>query len=272
MKLNKNSVVYVIGFVGLVALVCSLIISTVAVSLKQRQEDQKAINFQKSVLEVAKIQVENNDIIKTYNDNVEVRYVDLNKGKWATESDVKAIGNNYADVLLVSKYRKYVAQLPSKDNIAGLKNNEYAWIQPVYLIKDKGQVSQVILPFYGNGLWSVMYGLLAIEPNGNTVKNIIYYQQGETPGLGGEVENPNFTKQFEGKQIYNLEGSQPTTPLLQLEKNASPSDKYHVNALTGATLTSNGVSNQLQFWLGDKGFGKFLHNLRMGEVTLNEPK
>lgn len=273
MKLNKNSVLYVVGFVALVTLICSLIVSSVAVSLSKRQTDELNKSFQSAVLNVAKIQANSDDVLKVFQKDIETRYVDVTTGNWADENEVKDIGNNYSDIFQLSKYKKYLLDLDHNDNIAGLTGNQYARIQQVFLVKDEsGNVTQLILPFYGNGLWSVMYGLLAVDTDGNTVKNVIWYKQGETPGLGGEVENPNFTKQFEGKEIYNLNSENPNEPLLMLAKSVNVGDKYKVNALSGATLTSNGVSNTLQFWLGNLGFSKFLHNVQTGEVKLNEQK
>lgn len=56
---------------------------------------------------------------------------------------------------------------------------------------ESGQVNKIVLPVYGTGLWSMMYAFVALDNDGNTVKGITYYDQGETPGLGGEVENPS---------------------------------------------------------------------------------
>ncbi|MCV5901050.1 FMN-binding protein, partial [Escherichia coli] len=73
----------------------------------------------------------------------------------------------------------------------------------VYLVKNGDDVSKVIIPVHGNGLWSMMYAFVAVETDGNTVSGITYYEQGETPGLGGEVENPSWRAQWVGKKLFD---------------------------------------------------------------------
>lgn len=268
MALNKNSNVYVIGFVVVVTIVCAFIIATAATVLKPAQEAQLAANVQRNVLKVSDLQIPvGSTLEQTFNKDISVAYIDIRSGQFVNvPEDVR---KNYEDVLLLNKYSKYVTQLKSIQNPAGLKDNRVAWLQRVYLVKDttQGGYSKVILPFYGNGLWSVMYGFLAVADDGNTIDGITYYQQGETPGLGGEVENPNFTHQFVGKLIYK--GDNYDTPEFKLVKSADPQDFYQVNALTGATLTSQGVNNQIRFWLGQDGYAKFLKNLHDKVVDLN---
>lgn len=71
---------------------------------------------------------------------------------------------------------------------------------------ESGQVNKIVLPVYGTGLWSMMYAFVALDNDGNTVKGITYYDQGETPGLGGEVENPSWRQQWVGKQLFDDNG------------------------------------------------------------------
>ncbi|MFC6276573.1 NADH:ubiquinone reductase (Na(+)-transporting) subunit C [Psittacicella hinzii] len=269
MALNKNSTLYVTGFVAIVSVVCAFIVALAASVLKPQQDKQIAENIQKFVLKVSDISYTNENLGQEFNKYIETRYLDRKTGKLVEVS--ADLANNYDDILILNKFKQYVSTISSAENTPGLKSNAIADILRIYLVKDPAtnQVTKVVLPFYGNGLWSVMYGLLAVDTNGNTIKGITYYSQGETPGLGGEVENPNFTKQFVNKNIYDLNSSDPTDPKIQLVKNANPNDPYTVNALTGATLTSNGVNNQLSFWFGKLGYAQFLNNLRNGEVNLN---
>lgn len=268
MALNKNSTVYVTGFVGVVTIVCALIIASAATVLKPAQQAQIQANVAKNLLKVAGVEADPRQVNAAYDKYVRVAYVDTTNGELLKGSQLPFPEREYDNVLVSSKLAQYLVQVPSTDNVASLKNNELSRYQRVYKIVDEQQhVTKVVLPFYGSGLWSVMYGFLAVKPDGNTVDGIIYYQQGETPGLGGEVENPRFTSQFPGKLLYKLDN--PQTPLLQLSK--SPTDTEHqVSALSGASLTSAGVNNQLTFWFGKYGYAKFLENLRAGKVVLDE--
>jgi Na+-transporting NADH:ubiquinone oxidoreductase subunit C len=134
----------------------------------------------------------------------------------------------------------------------------------VYLVKEDDQVSKVILPVHGNGLWSMMYAFVAVETDGNTIAGITYYEQGETPGLGGEVENPTWRAQFEGKQLFD----DNFKPALKVVKGgAQQGDIHGVDGLSGATLTANGVQGTFDFWMGDLGFGPFLAKVRDGGLN-----
>ncbi|NJK33249.1 MAG: NADH:ubiquinone reductase (Na(+)-transporting) subunit C, partial [Deltaproteobacteria bacterium] len=112
-------------------------------------------------------------------------------------------------------------------------------------------------PIEGYGLWGFLFGYLALEADGETIAGITYYKHGETPGLGGEVDNPNWKGSWKGKKAYK---PGEAAPAIQVVKNAS--GEFEVDALSGATITSRGVTNMMQFWLGEKGFGPFLQKVR----------
>lgn len=108
-----------------------------------------------------------------------------------------------------------------------------------------------------------MYGFVSVEPNGNTLKGITYYDEGETPGLGGEIENPKWQAQFVGKELYNEQGQ----PAIQIAKGAVETNPKHgIDSLSGATLTSNGVQGTFDYWFGANGFGPFLKKFRADEA------
>ncbi len=131
----------------------------------------------------------------------------------------------------------------------------------VYLVKDEqGQVNQVILPMYGRGLWSTMYGFVAVAPDANTIKGITYYDQGETAGLGGEIANPRWQALFVDKKLFDDD----QRVAIRIAKNASSNKEYGVDALSGATLTSNGVQGSFDYWFSQNGFGPFLAKFKAG--------
>ncbi len=154
--------------------------------------------------------------------------------------------------------------LPGDRDIASIKRREkYA---KVYLVEHNGVVETIILPVHGYGLWSTLYGFVALNKDANTVAGFGFYEHGETPGLGGEVDNPKWKGQWPGKKIYDLGESQ--TPKISLVKGSvdvsKPGAEYKIDGLSGATLTSRGVTNLLHFWLGDNGFQKYLNRVREG--------
>jgi Na+-transporting NADH:ubiquinone oxidoreductase subunit C len=111
------------------------------------------------------------------------------------------------------------------------------------------------------GLWSILYGYLALDTDLTTIRGITFYEQGETAGLGGEVENPRWKALWPGRRAFDERGNVK----IQVKKGvAGPpaEDPYQVDGLSGATLTSRGVTNMIRFWLGPDGFGPFIAQLR----------
>ena len=120
----------------------------------------------------------------------------------------------------------------------------------------------LILPVYGKGLWSTMYGLLALKRDLRTVAGLTFYQHGETPGLGGEIDNPDWQAKWHGKQALDANG-RVIIDVIKGQVDATGADAYHqVDGLAGATLTSKGVENLLHYWLGRDGYGPLLERLR----------
>jgi Na+-transporting NADH:ubiquinone oxidoreductase subunit C len=113
------------------------------------------------------------------------------------------------------------------------------------------------LPIEGYGLWGFLYGFIAMEADGETIAGITFYLHMETPGLGGEVDNPTWKGLWRGKKAFRPSSDEVAIAVI---KNAS--DEYGVDALSGATITSRGVTNMLTFWFGEHGFGPFLAKVR----------
>jgi Na+-transporting NADH:ubiquinone oxidoreductase subunit C len=153
--------------------------------------------------------------------------------------------------------------LTKEQDIASIKRRaKYA---TVYLVKDEqGKLQKVILPVYGYGLWSTLYGFLALQGDINTVVGLGFYEHAETPGLGGEVDNPAWKAQWVGKKIFDDQGNIAIRVTKSPVAESDPRAVYDIDALSGATLTSNGVNNLVHFWVGPDGFGPYLQKLRQG--------
>ncbi|MCX8049047.1 MAG: Na(+)-translocating NADH-quinone reductase subunit C [Methylohalobius sp.] len=232
-------------------LVCAVLVAFSAVALKSLQEDNKAADMRRNILEVVGLWREGADINEAFK-RFEVKVIDLKTGELAKDVDP----NTY-DMRKAAKDFKLSEPLPRDKDVASIKRKpKYA---TVYFLKDEnGELNALVLPVWGYGLWSTMYGFLALEPDCNTVIGINFYDQKETPGLGGEVVNPNWRALWKGKRIYDQAG----TPVLRLIKGrVNPGQEkaeFLVDGLAGATLTSNGVSNLIRFWLGEEGYKPFL--------------
>lgn len=255
MASNNDSISKTLFVVIALSLVCSIIVSTAAIGLRDKQIANAKLDKQTKILEVSGIDAEGN-VGDLYAEYIEPRLVDFQSGEF-----VSGDASEY-DQRVASNDPDRSVRLPADEDVAKIIRRADKGV--VYLVKEGEQVSRVILPIHGNGLWSMMYAFVAVETDGNTVSGITYYEQGETPGLGGEVENPRWRAQFEGKKLFD----EDFNPAIRVVKGGAPAGSEHgVDALSGATLTSNGVQNTFNFWLGDMGFGPFLKNVREGGLN-----
>ncbi|WP_312629290.1 Na(+)-translocating NADH-quinone reductase subunit C [Scandinavium sp.] len=257
---SNDSIGKTLLVVLVLCLVCSVIVAGSAVGLKPRQQEQRALDKQRNILAVAGLmqpEMTPGDVASVFAGRISPRLLDLKSGA-LLDKDPGTFNQG-----LALKDPAQSIQLVAGDDPAGIKRRSN--VVEIYLVKDAQQkVQQVVLPVYGNGLWSMMYAFVALDTDGRTVKGITYYDQGETPGLGGEVENPAWRKQFVGKKVLDDNGM----PALKVMKGAArPGDEYAVDGLSGATLTSNGVQHSFDFWMGEQGFGPFLKQMREGGLN-----
>ncbi len=254
MSANNDSIKKTLIVVISLCLVCSLVVSLAAVGLRPIQQQNKALDKQRNILEAAGLlEQAGNNIAGTYDKFIEAKVVDLSTGEYVTD-----INADKYDQRKASKTSGENVVLSADQDIASIKR--IAKNANVYLAKNEaGEVTRIILPIHGYGLWSTMYAFLAVEPDANTVQALVYYDQMETPGLGGEVENPLWKAQWVGKKLFDEQGN---LAIKVVKGGAQPGDIHGVDALSGATLTSNGVQHTFTFWLGKDGFGPYLDKIR----------
>jgi len=246
---KKESLGKTVGIVVDRCLVCSIVVSGAAVGLRSLQQTNAALDKKSNILNAAglyEMGMSNSAIESTYSERVEQRFVNLDEGTF-----VEAPKPDY-DMYKAAKETEYSTKV-TNSNVGFQRRPNVA---SVYLVRDDaGDVSRIILPVHGSGLWDLMYGFLAVDADGQTVRELIYYQQKETPGLGGEVQNPAWQDKWDGKELY-----ENGEVAIRVVKNANPSNPHTIDALSGATLTSNGVENTIRYWVGEQGFGQFLKN------------
>lgn len=242
-------------------LVCSIAVSAAALILRPSQEENAQVERKRAVLVIAGLWqpgMSSDEVRQLFAERVTPRLIDLRTGHYSNAYDPQSFdqGKALADVELSSPVEQ------ARD-IASIRRLEHYAV--IYQIEDKGQISRLILPVRGYGLWSTLYGFVALNSDLATVAGLGFYQHGETPGLGGEIDNPNWRAKWVGKKIY-----QDGRIALQVIKGGvpaqSPQIDYQVDAIAGATLTSNGVSHMIHFWFGEDGFAPFLRNLAAGEA------
>jgi len=248
-------------FVSLaLCLICSVLVSGAAVYLKPVQNANKALDMKKNILIASGLFKDDKTIDELFN-TIKPVVVDLESGQLVTNIN-PATFNQYERF----KDQSLIHPIPKNDDIAGIKvRSKYSL---VYLVMDAGELSQIILPVHGKGLWSTMYGFLALEKDTTTVKGFAFYSHGETPGLGGEVDNPNWKSLWKGKRVFS-DSWEPAITILKGKVDVNSAHAVNqIDGLSGATLTSRGVHNLLRYWIGSDGFAKFLDNVRSGGVQI----
>jgi len=236
-------------------LVCSLLVSSAAVLLGPAQQAQKDANRKLNVLLAAGLVAdgERPDINALFL-RIEARLVDLDRGRFSDRLNPATFDERSA-----ARDPQLGEAVPREQDIASIgRRARYA---TVYLLRDGDRLERVILPVHGYGLWSTMYAYLALDADLKTVAAINFYEQAETPGLGSEVENPRWQALWHDKQVYGPEGEVRLRVVKGSVDPAGDDAAYKVDGLSGATLTGNGVSNMIRYWLGPNGFGPFLDNL-----------
>lgn len=253
----QRSVGYIILFATIVCVVCGLAVATAAVSLSEMQAANKLLDKRKNVLLAAGLaspdeSLSGEEINKRFSAiepvvvNLETKTVEQDAVD-PTEYDPRAAKN---------KPELSFAAPPNNASISRIPQYQIA-----YLVKDGGNVSGVVIPVEGYGLWSTLYGFLALDSDGQTIRGLAFYEHGETPGLGGEVDNPNWKALWTGRKAFDEEWD-PEIEVIKGQAGPPEDAPYQVDGLSGATITSNGVTQLLHFWLGEDGFGPYLEKFR----------
>ena len=253
MAQSNNSIKKILTVAFALCIVCSIIVSTAAVALRSKQQLNQELDRKTNILNVADLYEPGDDVAEEFQ-KITPKVVDLRTGEYTDEFDPDDYSGFEA-----ARDPAQSRTLSGEKDIAGLSRQEN--YSTVYLVGDPQDPEQLILPIRGQGLWGLMRGYLSVEGDGNTIVGITYYSHSETPGLGAKVDTPRWKSKWPGKKIYGEGGD--AEPEIGLVKGGATEDT-EVDALSGATLTSNGVSNMLEFWLGPEGFGSFLAKFRDG--------
>lgn len=253
---DNNTVRKMITVTLVVCLACSIVVSSAAVLLRPSQIANQQLDIRRNLLAAAGLTEPGRSIQEIFEERITVRVVDLETGQFTDAVDPETYDQQRA-----SRDAGMSRRLSNEEDQAGLSRREQYSV--VYLVEEDGELETIILPVRGFGLWSTMHGFLALDGDGRTVQGIGFYEHGETPGLGGEIDNPNWQAQWEGKQVYDDQGE---VAIQVVKGRADPDSDHQVDGLSGATLTARGVHNMMQFWLGENGYKPFLADLLEGEI------
>ena len=233
----------------------SILVSGATVCLRPLQEVNRLLDKKKNILVAAGLMAPDRSIDELY-DSIEARIIDLQTGEYVDGIDPDAFDERAA-----ARDPSRSVAVPAARDRAGIKRR--ALHAAVYLVHEAEQVQKVILPIYGKGLSSTMYGFLALDRGDlTTIRSLVYYEHGETPGLGGEVANPRWQSLWDGKRAFDANGRVRITVIKGQVDPSRPGAQHEVDGLSGATITSRGVHDMLQYWLSADGYGPYLAKLK----------
>ena len=234
----NESITKTIGVAFCVCLICSLVVSFSAVSLRDLQNENKLNDKRIKILQAADIYNPDEEIKDQFL-KLETKFVNFETGKLMdTYMDFSL--EEY-DPILATRDSNLSSKVPTSEDIAVIKNREN--IGKIFILRnDDYSINKLILPIRGYGLWGTLYGYISIENDFNTIAGIEFYDHKETPGLGAEVDNPKWKNLWPGKEIYQ-NGEVSLSVIKGKVDNNDKDAQYEIDGLSGATITSRGVTN-----------------------------
>lgn len=237
--MNKQSNSYTIIYASVLVLVVGLVLSLVYQVLRPAQVENMANDTKRQILAAALISPEEGESISDlYSKHVKSSFIVDVQGN-RVDSDIDPFDVNVG---------------------AESKKTADSRLLPVFeCLTDNGV--KYILPCYGAGLWGPIWGYVAFDDNGDTIYGAYFAHQGETPGLGAEIEKPKFSSQFEGKNVFSSDGEFQSVAVVK--NGQEPTGKAYVHAISGGTITSQGVQKMLFDSL--EPYRQFLKSLAAGK-------
>jgi Na+-transporting NADH:ubiquinone oxidoreductase subunit C len=256
MAFKKDTVVGTMIFTIILCLSCSFMITGTAEILKERKLAKKRDELKRYVLMAADVDISGDkDFRQIFETSVTPLLVELDSGEVDTTASVLDFDERMAAI------NPETSSKPKKDTAKIRTRADKARVFKVF--DDDGELHAVVLPIYGKGLWSMIYGYIAVKPDFNTIENVVFYEHGETPGIGDFLNDTAWTDKFKGKQLFDDKGK---VSFKVVKGGAKAGDVHGVDAVSGATMTGRGVQRAVQFWFSDEGFETFLNKLKASEV------
>jgi Na+-transporting NADH:ubiquinone oxidoreductase subunit C len=245
--------------VFVLAFVCSALVAGAAVGLRPKQEENRDLDRKKHVLHAAGLYDKSKSIEQMFA-AIDIKVVELASGNYVPEDTLRPEGYQQLKAAMSEDGGRALQADIDRARIRRQENYSL-----VYLVKDGDRVAQYILPVRGKGLWSTMYAYVAVEGDLSTIRGVSFYEHGETPGLGGEIENPAWQSAWRGKKIYDQDGGVGLSFAKGKAAAEGPAKDYLIDGLSGATITTQGVDKLMEFWFGEHGFKPFFEKLRQAQ-------
>lgn len=225
--MDRNSNQYTFMFALVVCVVCSFALSIVSEGLREKKELNVALDIKKNILKAV-------DLKKPLSDKPDVQ-------------EILDVYEEKIEEIIINAEGEVVGEASMED---AAKNEA---LHPLYVYKEDDKIVAYCFPIIGKGLWSTLYGYFALEPDAITVRGITFYKHGETPGLGAEIEKDWFQDNYKGKKIWDIKNHQ-LSPIKVVkgkvaDKITDEKAHFYVDGISGATMTSKGVTEMVDKWL-----------------------
>ena len=254
--MNNDNPIKALLVVTVTALVCSVMVTVAAVTLQPRQKAYENLERNRAIVAVSGLSdnlkpLTDREIVNLFQ-KIEARIIDLEAGEFDTNYNPTTFDSWQAD-----NNPELSTAIPIEQDLAKL--GQRSRLKTVYLVKESDQLKRMILPIYGQGMWSKISAFIALDADLNGIADITFYEQKETAGIGDKILNPDWQASWQGRKLYDAQN------ILQLgngqSKTSQPSD-HQIDAISGATVTVNAVKNIVRYWFGPHGYAKFLHAYR----------
>lgn len=213
--MNKQGNVYTIIYIIVLVVVVGTALAFTSISLRDRQQANADADKMRQILASVLINPEPSEVIGAYRGIVKETLLVNDRGECVGDD---AFGVNVAEQ----------SKLPAGERLL-----------PVYVCTLADGAVKYVLPVYGAGLWGPIWGYVSVDADGSTVYGAYFAHQGETPGLGAEIEKPAFSSQFQGKTLFKNDVFLPVAVVKAGQKPAG--DEDYVDGISGGTITSKGV-------------------------------
>lgn len=232
----RQSNAYIILFSTIVTILVGGLLATASQVLRPAQERSMELDTKRKILSAVMPLKPGDDVLKIYEERITSVIVN-NKGEEMARTS-RTGDTLFAEDLELGREFRFT---PDERAL------------PVFIFHKEGSrdVEAYIFPVYGKGLWDNIWGYIALETDLETIKGARFDHEAETPGLGARITELEVQERFIGKKIYDDVGQFVSVKMLKGERNPSDKiDEFHVDGMSGATLTGKGVNEMIENYFG----------------------
>lgn len=219
--MNRDSNIYTFIFAAVMVVVVALSLAVAATALKPMQNDNVRKEKMQNILATIGVETEREEAEGEFN-----KYI---KEQLALTSDGTV--DESIDAFAIELHKELKKEVPEQR-------------YPLFIAEAEGE-KYYIIPLRGAGLWNAIFGYIALKDDFNTVKGVVFDHVGETPGLGAEITQAWFQQRFTDEKVYDESGNFVGVSVVKGYSGGNNKEDNAVDAISGATITGNGVTNMI---------------------------